>query len=364
MNAKLGGYLVGYGLKKRNGEEKKVIFERPIHNTITKSCLNNLLTFNGTNAKPTQNQEGNYLSLFFKSTQSSDRYGVFNSCCLGDGTGETSVNDTDLKHRVSEQTTTKKTGSGWCGTTIIDSDAIIKLRVSHVHNINSNFTIKEIGWYNAILGGGILNYTLSSRVQLDNFVDVEGGDEFYSIYEITVQFQDVERFNDFGVFGSGYEVNALCTYHYGNSIYYFFPLIDQNGIPYVAGNTANFNRYIQFAIIWSDYFVKAKTIRINWNKLKPFISNETSLRDNMASSYQVHKINDYIIDSFSRTEELVLSETMLGANIYSLSVNGTLYRFGSFDENDNFTPTPITINSALKITVRQSWSTDLLTPAA
>lgn len=361
MNAKLGGYLVGYGLKKRNGEEKRVFFDRPLHNTITKHCLNNLLTFDGTNAKPTQNQEGNYLSLFVKSSQASERYGVFNSCCLGDGTGETSVNDTDLKHRVSEQTTTKKTGSGWCGTTIINNDAIIKLRVSHVHNINSNFTVKEIGWYNAILGGGKLNYTLSSRVQLDNFVDVESGDEFYSIYEITVQFQDIERFKDFGVFGSGYKVNGLCTYVYGANTYYFFPLINENGIPYI--NLSYEDRYIQFSIIWSDYIVKAKTIRKNWNKLKPFISGELSLRGYISSSYQVSKINDYIIDSYARTEELVLAETMLGSNIHSLSANGTLYRFGSFDENDNFTPTPITINGALKITCRQSWSTDLLTPA-
>lgn len=35
--AKLGGALIGYGIKKRNGEEKKVIFDKPIHNTITKS---------------------------------------------------------------------------------------------------------------------------------------------------------------------------------------------------------------------------------------------------------------------------------------------------------------------------------------
>lgn len=110
--AKLGGALIGYGIKKRNGEEKKVIFDKPIHNTITKSCLNNLLTFDGTNATPTTNLTGNYLSLFVKSAQASERYGVFNSSALGDGTGETSVNDTELKHRVTDVTSTKKTGSG------------------------------------------------------------------------------------------------------------------------------------------------------------------------------------------------------------------------------------------------------------
>ena len=362
MNAKLGGCLIGYGLKKKNGEFTKVIFDKPIHNTITKHCLNNLLMFNGDNSIPSSNQLGNYLSLFIKSSENSERNGVFNACALGNGTGTTAITDTDLKNKVSEPSTIKKTGSGWCGTNIDYDNATIKLRISHIHNITNNFTIKEIGWYNAILNNNVLNYTLSSRIQLDNFIDVENGDEFYSIYEIQVGFQGVENFTDLFGLGSGYEVNALCDYTYGNSTYYFFPLINENGIPYI--NLGYAERYIQFAIIWSSYITKVKTIRTNWNKLKPFLHNVNVLRDNLSSSYSVNKINDYIMDSFTRTEELILNLNMLGSNVHAIAVNGTLYRFGTFDENDNFTPESITINSALKITVRQSWSTDLLTPSA
>lgn len=373
MNAKLGGYLVGYGLKKKNGEENRVIFDRPIHNTITKHCLNNLLTLDGTNAVATTNFIGNWLSLFFKSTQTSDRYGVFNSCCLGDGTGETSVNDTDLKHRVSNQTTTKKTGSGWCGTTFVDADAQIKIRVSHTHTINSDFTIKEIGWYNAINAGGELNYTLSSRVQLDNFLEVESGDEFYSIYEITVQFQDVERFSDLGGLGGGYKVNA----GKGSNGSYYFPTINNNGNPVGCGDTANYPQ--RLPIIWPPYMVDKKISTYssaghssiflgtsNKNKYKSFISADVfGFFDNTITSGgggEVITYKDYVMDSFRRDYDTLFTCASAYTNIYGLVANGTFYRFGDFDENDNFTPRQVTMNGAYKFTIRQSWSTDLLAP--
>lgn len=378
MNAKLGGYLVGYGLKKRKGEEKRVIFDRPIHNTITKHCLNNLLTLDGTNAVATTNFIGNWLSLFFKSTQTSDRYGVFNSCCLGDGTGETSVNDTDLKHRVSDQTTTKKTGTGWCGTTFVDADAQIKIRVSHTHIINSDFTIKEIGWYNAILGGGELNYTLSSRVQLENFLEVESGDEFYSIYEITVQFQDVERFSDLGGLGSGYKVNA----GKGVNGSYYFPTIDNNGNPIGCGDSANTPQWLP--VIWPPYMIDKKISSYynaghssiflgtsNKNKVKAFLSiddygffNVLNDRHVITSGGggEVITYKDYVMDSFRRDYVTLFTCASEYTDIYGLIANGTFYRFGDFDENDNFTPRQVTMNGAYKFTIRQSWSTDLLTP--
>lgn len=379
MNAKLGGYLVGYGLKKRNGEEKKVIFDRPIHNTITKHCLNNLLTLDGTNAVATTNFIGNWLSLFFKSTQTSDRYGVFNSCCLGDGTGETSVNDTDLKHRVTDQTTTKKTGSGWCGTTFVNADAQIKIRVSHTHTINSDFTIKEIGWYNAINSGGSLNYTLSSRVQLENYLEVESGDEFYSIYEITVQFQDVERFSDLGGLGGGYKVNA----GKGNNTngLYYFPTINTSGNPIGCGTSDNHPQCAP--VIWPPYMVDKKIStwsgathssiflgKTNINKTKAFRQTNDSYgffngAENAVVSGgggEVITYKDYVMDSFRRDYETLFTCASVYTNIYGLVANGTFYRFGDFDEDDNFTPRQVTMNGAYKFTIRQSWSTDLLTP--
>ena len=370
--AKLGGALIGYGIKKRNGEEKKVIFDKPIHNTITKSCLNNLLTFNGTNAQPSTNLPGNHLSLFFKSSQASERYGVFNSAALGDGTGETSVNDTDLKHRVSAQTSTKKTGVGWCQTYSIYNDAVIKLRVSHIHTIEQNFTIKEIGWYNATYPD--LNYTLSARVQLEEFIDVEAGDEFYSIYELTVSFQGVEKFNDFAGLGvGGYKTNAVCCNKLSGSVdneySTIIPTIKYDGTPYQSGVLSGSDYYMR-PIMRQPYMIDASlsymgeqciySFSSNWNKLKPFVNLINSFAGENISRIN-NVVKDYIQDSFYRDVEFVTS--VLNGTFYGFVVNGTFYRFGTFDEQDNFTPTPININSALKITCRQRWSTDLLTPA-
>lgn len=382
MNAKLGGCLIGYGLKKKNGEFKKVIFDKPIHNTITKHCLNNLLTFDGTDAQPTANYTGNWLSLFVKSSQTSNRYGVINSCCLGDGTGETLVNDTDLKHRVSAQTTTKKTGSGWCGTTFDNNNAIIKLRISHTHAISQDFTIKEIGWYNAINESGVLNYTLSARVQLDEFIDVENGDTFYSIYELSISFQDVEKFSDFAGLGvGGYKVNA--GNNDGNA---YFPLIDENGVPTGHG-TSNIQRFCP--VIYPPYMVNVKISTSSYgaydhssvcfgtndiDKKKPFIVpqgygqygffNFGGNRGAVTSaSDEIITYKSYTADSFRRDYDVVFTFPSSSNLYYGFICNGTFYRFGTFDESDNFTPTPVTINGALRLTVRQSWSTDLLTPA-
>lgn len=377
--AKLGGALIGYGIKKRNGEEKKVIFEKPIHNTITKSCLNNLLTFDGTNAQPSTNLPGNYLSLFVKSAQASERYGVFNSAALGDGTGETSVNDTELKHRVTDATSTKKTGNGWSGSSVVLSDAILKIRIAHTHTINENFVVKEIGWYNQKWQE--LVYSLSARVQLDEGIPVESGDEFYSIYELTIQFQDVERFSDFAGLGvGGYKVNG---YQYTDSRL-GGPMLDSNCIPYsgvthVGGSGSNYPRPKFFPVYMIgkvfgpndfryQYFYK---VTGDFNKLKPFQTNgiPTFTEPVASPSYNFLQdvvIKDYIQDSFYRDFSFTISPGFWvyeSSPIYGMIVNGTFYRFGTFDEQDNFTPTPITINSALKITCRQRWSTDLLTPA-
>jgi hypothetical protein len=376
--AKLGGALIGYGIKKRNGEEKKVIFDKPIHNTITKSCLNNLLTFDGTNAQPsTSNDIGNYLSLFVKSTQSSERYGVFNSAALGDGTGETSVNDTELKHRVTDATSTKKAGNGWCGTVIDNENAIIKLRISHTHTINENFVVKEIGWYNQKWQE--LVYSLSARVQLDEGIQVESGDEFYSIYELTIQFQGVERFSDFAGLGvGGYKVNAGIQEYGAN---YYFPTIDNNGNPIGCGDYFDpqwspviWPAYMYYKKI-STYYAAGKSGIVfgtnDKNKLKPFTINSDygffntfSERGAVVSAVEeTFTIKDYVSDSFFRDFETLFTFPQSSNQYYGFLCNGTFYRFGTFDEQGNFTPTPITINGALKITSRQSWSTDLLTPA-
>ncbi len=364
---KLGGYLVGYGIKKRNGSEMKVMFDHPLHNTITKHCLNNLLTFDGTDAVPTTNTQNNWLSLFVKSSGTSDRYGVFNYSALGDGTGSTSTSDTDLKNRVTAYTDTKKTGSDWCGTYWDDANAVVKLRIAHAHTITSAFTIKEIGWYNRFYGTD--TYQLSARVVLDTPVPVESGDEFYTIYQVNWGFQGVERFNDFAGFGPGYKTNGLFMMDTYNAGWYFgIPYIDSNGIAVNGhygtgfGNSSTF-----FQPAWLNINYGTRTVTGDWNKWLPIYwgGRYEYARSYMNDGSIIYAPKPYTADSFYRDIEITMDPSMIPTgDIYGFLINFTYYRFGTFDENDNFTATPVTLNGTLKCTVRQRWTTDLLSPSA
>lgn len=369
MNRKLGGELIGYAIEKKNGEFNKVIFDRPIHNTITKSCLNNLLMFNGDNTLPSTDYTGNAQSLFIQSTNTSERYGVFNFCALGDGTGATSVNDTALKNRVSDYSSTFKTGADWFGTTIVSEDATVKYRISHVHTIAVDMTIREIGWFNRIYPDGA--YTLSSRVVLDNPISVETGDTFYSIYEIAVGFQDIERFYDFGGTGvNGYSVNGLL---YESGALQGVLLISNSG----SSQWNNYGR--EFAVIkpiylfdkvFNTYYNTTAKVTFglnkgNWDKQKAFIYYNSGYERVMNDScIQDIQIKNYTLDSFYRDADFsVTSDLFINQSIYGIFVNGTYYRFGDFDASDNFTPQQVSFSCGFRLTFRQSWSTDLLTPA-
>lgn len=375
MNMKLGGCLIGYGLKKKNGEFTKVIFDKPIHNTITKHCLNNLCLYNGISNKigPAYNNSYGYkewASLFVKGKNlngSSSRYGVFNFCGLGNGTGTTSVDDVNLKNNVGIITDTKKTGQNWCGWNFDNTNAIIKNRVSHIHTITENFTITEIGWFNKIYPDGA--FELSSRVELNEPVNVNAGDEFYTIYEIAVQFQFKNIIKN-SLFGCDLlQTNGIFYCSFGNGQVFPFPCIDGNGqgvtnnrsggITGTTNETPNDLRYRGFNFPIFQTPNKLFLFNNNYNKENSFIYNQTL--DWTTPNFS-ENVLDYEIDSFHVDSEFTIAQT--AGNFYAIGIYGTLWRFGTFDENDNFTPTPITISNALKITVRQSWSTDLLPPSA
>ena len=73
----------------------------------------------------------------------------------------------------------------------------------------------------------------------------------------------------------------------------------------------------------------------------------------------------YTTDSFYRDIDITMNPSMIPTgNIYGFVINSTYYRFGTFDANDNFTATPVTLNGTLKCTVRQRWFTDLLSTTA
>lgn len=360
MSVKLGGCLIGYGIK-RNGIERKVLFEKPIHNTMTAACLKNLLTFNGSNDLPTGNYVGNWLSQYTESSLAHDRYGVFNFCALGDGTGDTNFNDIELKHRITDYTSVKKTGSGWYGSTEDRTNAKISYRFSHTHTINSNITVREIGLYNRIYPTG--EYTLSSRVLLENPIELQANDEFYSIYELTVSFPGIERFYNFGGIAglNGYSVNScfvdwgtwygIIKYDNANSAYPYNDGYTQRGSiikPIFLFNQGLGNE-------WHTYSCFATSS--NWDKqIAPIYFGDTPSRI-IFDSYIINlQIKDYTAGNNYRDATFdVAPAAFLGKNITGIIIGNTYYRFGDFDSSDNFTPRSVQISNGFRFTYRQSF---------
>lgn len=355
QTTKLGGRLVKWALKKKDGR----YIERGcnIHNTITKSCLNNLFEFNGPGSViPNNNNDYLGSNLWVTASGTNNRYGVLNSCALGDGTGETSVNDTSLKNMRGAYTTTKK--SGWCGTINDFANNICKIRIAHMHTITDNFTIKEIGWFNRIYPDGV--HTMSARVQLDEFIDVEAGDTFYTIYELQIQLT-LPYAVTLPILGKAVCNEKLRTL--GNSDF-TIPAIDSNGNGVVGvGNWGSVRMIPAYSIgLWgygSDYSLNYSTL--SNNNADNLITN-TSWSNNYGVSPISHSVDSYQLDSFYRDYMIELAAPNL--SVYAIGVNGCSMRFGEYDGNNNFIPNPFDGSKALRFNMRQRISTDLLTPSA
>ena len=354
-NIKLGGCLIGWAIKKKDGSFYRHDFNTPIHNTITKSGVNNLFEFNGPGSSVSGSAENQYGTnwLVTWNGSSNARYGIINSAALGDGTGATTVDDTDLKHRVSDYTTTKQPGSGWCGYGYNINNGYVWSRVSHIHAISQDFTVKEIGWYNRIYPNG--EYTLSARVQLDEPVNVETGDTFYSIYQITFSLCSVAEKVILPHFGTAWHVVNGRAYDDAKRL---IPMISTGGYG-LSPETRN--GYGAHAPIYSS------CCQFNyWGSNYPsdILSPNGTIYSPNSSIFTVttKTLQPYVQDSFYRDMDVLIAAP--GTPVYVLYLMRDVYRLGDFDENNTFVPNPWDGMKALKVTIRQRISTDLLQPTA
>ena len=352
-NLKIGGCLIGWALKRKDGRYFEKRFEQPIHNTITKSGINNLFEFNGSEGTPSSSADLYGANWLVASSSTNNRYGIINFSALGDGTGNTSVDNVDLKHRVTDYTATKKSGDGFCGYGYSVDAGYVWSRVSHAHTISQDFTIKEVGWYNRIYPAGA--YTMSSRVQLDSPVQVESGDTFYTIYQITFNFvKDAERVV-LPYFGTAWHVvNGRAYDEYRRLV----PMINSSGYgmetetrPQYAAHAPIYANGTQFGYWGSNY--PSNILTPNGSIYSPnpnwFTVNSKNLKP-------------YVQDSFYRDIEVTVAPP--GVPVYVLYLMRDVFRLGDFDENNNFVPNPWDGTKALKFTIRQRISTDLIAPTA
>lgn len=365
---KLGGYLKRIEIPNRNQ-----VFRFNKHNIIVKNCIDNLLTLDGTNNIATANYIGNWLSLFIKSSQTSDREGIFNRCALGSGTGLTSVNDTALKNIKTQLSDTKMAGNNYCGFSITENT--IKYRISHQITIDNDFICNEIGWFASNNANN-----LSSRVLLDHGINLITGDTVFVTYEFNVSLQLEEYINDLFGLGECYSVNAL-IYNSSEGCC-GLPLINNNGIPYGgcthSGNSGNRTNAVITPLYMFDSLFGPKTNSNNGPSFgKTFNWCSTNVNPNgkfnlardaywYDSNYKRFNISnivldDYIKGSCKRQIHFNAFANDANAQIYSIIANGTAYKFGHY-ENENFVFTPINRNLNLRVTLEQSWATDQFGP--
>lgn len=372
QNNKLGGYLVAYGVIKKDGQKVEKWLKKPIHNTITKNMLNGLLQFNGDNTLSSAASDSYFLWMKGPNT-SSTRTGVINYAAYGTGTGETSVNDNDLKNKTSDYTSNHMSGTWYTGTHVInnDPDNAVYYRVAYQFTASATEQdVKEFGTFHRIEPNGA--YKLTARVQLDDTLHLDVGDSPFFIYEIKISYTAIE--DPFYIAGIGKYVKKINTIYGSTSPSYL-------NAPYCSNTNTNFSilncGLARFASYSTALWTQGNGIVAGHQCVAGIISNITWPNGKTTTSFYPAQANlsmkasreiivyDYTQDSFYRDCKLTMPEDWASdSDLYGVVFNGDAYQFGDMVDGV-FTPSPWhkDYGKELIINARQSYSTDLLTPA-
>lgn len=181
------------------------------------------------------------------------------------------------------------------------------------------------------------------------------GDTFYTIYQLTFNFvKDAERVV-LPYFGSAWHVVNGSVYNQDKRL---IPMISTAGYGIEAETRS---QYAAHAPIYAT-----NTQFGYWGSSYPsnILTPNGSVYSPNPSWFTINSNNlkPYVQDSFYRDIELVIAPP--GVPVYVLYLMRDVFRLGDFDENNNFIPNPWDGTKALKFTIRQRISTDLLTPVA
>ena len=203
----LAGYITGYGIIHRDGTVTEKHFDKPIHNKIVKTGINQLLRYNGNNSGGkvfAETMNSNYWEnqrAFYPLFRGKidTHYGCLHFCQLGTNNEPTNFFDTDLKQPFGDKVTTVKGKSTIPYTyTNVDTPYQYTIWITHTFSAFSETKeIGEIGYFGRYQpdpnDNTTIVYPLFSRISLSEKITVNEGEEFYCTYKLVITVDDTAK---------------------------------------------------------------------------------------------------------------------------------------------------------------------------
>ena len=320
----LGGYLVGIGKIKANGEMEYKELETPIKNKIVSSGLNHLLMYNGSPSDTMTSTGGSSRPRFILGG-SSNYDGVLQFSAIGTNGDETDFFDSSLKEQVGDYVGSSDSDfirtSNTYQTTKINSFGNISYIVTHKHKqVSETTTIREIGWFGRYGASGSRVYPMFSRVVLPSPIVLNAGEQLITTYQLNVDFSNKEPINIqfFGLKDSNgdtlYASKKLIQYYqidsYSNLNYLSAPFISYNS----TGDNVDAYFSVGYASTSLSYSLHPVWF-INTNGSSNSVYGvgvySTTDREHPSNGSQLSSSNNYVMQS----NELVY--TNLETNVYN-----------------------------------------------
>lgn len=189
----LGGKLVGIGKIRTDGTMEHRFLDNPIKNKIVSAGLDHMLRYKGDNTKdiPAYSSQYNLLLDYIYDTE---HYCPLHFSSFGTSSESTSFFDEGLKAEVGTKIETKLTGTGLCGTKI-NAFGNYSFRVTHKHNtVSETTTVNEIAWFGRY-GSSSYTYPMFSRVVLDTPIVLQAGERLIATYQLDMQYSGTQEEN-------------------------------------------------------------------------------------------------------------------------------------------------------------------------
>ena len=209
----LAGYLVGIGIHHKDGTETYKKLDKPIHNRIVKTGINQILMYNGT---PTGGAYYNNLNdvtypqdvmpettwyPIFRGNLN-DHYGCLHFCQYGTDNTPTKFFQTELNSPYPDKntytSTIKENEPYTC--TYSDDWNQVSIYITHQHApVTETVTVREIAWFGRCKRDTIVEYLMFSRVALDEGITLQKGEYLFNTYKLVCTVDKEEHdISDFG----------------------------------------------------------------------------------------------------------------------------------------------------------------------